>query len=551
MKKLIYSLAFIALGLVGCTSFDDAVTEKYADGPSVAINIISTTDSAFTFTITPAEGTLYYNFIIDENDEAETLDADALLQGLYGNTGNVCKAKERPTVTLKIDAEPNTTYQIYAVAGSDKGIAGQVAVASVTTTDQHAPALVADPFEPLADQKAVAVDFNQDIELGDGAITGIYYKEWDWDNPVTIDPEDIIVDLDGNTAILSAPTTPDGAIVCFSWEAGAFVDAKGNKCGAFTTVYNEEKDDFIGAAVQNKKVAFEIADSCFAEPQTSFKDPAAFKGVVRFDFNIYRIDDFVKDGDVCVSFTGKTKTTTIKLSADEWDVDGKTLTFTLPQGIESGDYVTVSFEEGIFFDVYGNPNAAYDSADKEIWWKYITFTPTAADVLGTFTYYATLNSNGKTYKLGNFTISEYTGEDAEPGDVTISNLYLDGSEIYGFYDLTTSKLYIQRYQPLGTYEEEGETYGVLTYSMSEQKFIEFDITEEGIISTDFALVYTDAAYSSLIGYEVPAAVTTFVKAEETSAARKTAAFGQSFGFKKYANVKSVKGTPTKVKQLRK
>jgi hypothetical protein len=87
--------------------------------------------------------------------------------------------------------------------------------------------------------------------------------------------------------------------------------------------------------------------------------------------------------------------------------------------------------------------------------------------------------------------------------------------------------------------------------MSNQKSIEFDITEEGIISTDFALVYTDAAYSSLIGYEVPAAVTTFVKAEETSAARKTAAFGQSFGFKKYANVKSVKGTPTKVKQLRK
>lgn len=552
MKKLIYSLAFIALGLVGCTNFDDAVTENYGDGPAISINITATTDSAFTFTLTPAEGTQFYNFIIDESDEAEELDASALLQGQYGNDGNVRKAADAPTTTLTIDAEPNTTYQIYAVAASDKGIVGKVAVASVTTTDANAPALVKNAFEPVPEKKSVIVSFDQNLIRGEGAVTGIYYKEWDWDNPVTIDPADITVEIDGKDAILSAPETPDGAIVIFSWAAGAFVDAFGNKCGAFTTTYDEAKDDFIGAAVQNKKVAFEIADTCFVDAKTSFKDAEAFRANVAFEFNIYRIDEEVKDGDVCVSFLGEKKATVFKLSADDWEIkDEKVISVKLPQGIEDGDKVYVSFAEGAFYDVYGNPNAEYNS--NEVWWKYVTFAPTVEDVIGDFTYYVTLKSDGKTYKVDNFSISEYTGEDAEPGDVIISGLYLDDSEIFGYYDLQESKLYIQRYQYLGSYEEDGTTYGVLTYSASNQKWIEFDITEDGIISTDFGLVYTDAEVTEILGQEIPAGTTSFIKAAPATpeAARTVSNFGQKYSIKKYANtIKSLKGSPKTVKNVR-
>lgn len=557
MKKYIYSLAMLVLGLVSCNSWDEAVTENYGDGPAIDVKVTEFTDSAFTFTLTPAAGTQFYNFIIDQNDESEVdaLDAAALLKGSYGNAANVKQVTaEAPTFTAQIKAEPNTTYQIYAVAASDKGIVGKVAVASVTTTDVNAPALTKGAFKPDPATKSVAVTFDQNLKRGTGAITGIYYKEWDWENPVTIDPADIKAEIKSNVVTLSAPTTPDGAIVAFSWAGGAFVDAKGNNCGAFTTTYDEEEDDFIGAAVQNKKVAFEVADSVFADVKTAFKKPEEFVGVATFAFDIFRIEQgktAVKDGDVKVTYTNEKKSTTINLTPAQWTVNGNKLTFVLPEGIENKDVVTISIKEGVFFDVYGNPNAAYSSSDK-VWWKYNAFVPTVADVMGDFTYKVTLNSNGKTYNLGDFSISEYTGEDAEPGDVVIKNFYLDDSEIYGYYDLSKSRLYIATYQALGTYvdDTDGQTYGVLTYSMSKQDWIEFEITEDGIVSTDFALAATDPEFTTLLAYEVPAGKTVFVKAKAATA-RKAAGFGQKAWGKKYANVKSVKGTPRKVKQIRK
>ena len=35
MKKLVYSLAVVLLGMVSCTSFDDPTTENYGDGPDI------------------------------------------------------------------------------------------------------------------------------------------------------------------------------------------------------------------------------------------------------------------------------------------------------------------------------------------------------------------------------------------------------------------------------------------------------------------------------------------------------------------------------------
>lgn len=554
MKKYIYSLAMLALGLSSCSSWDDPVTENYGEGPSIAINIIATTDSAVTFTLTPSEGTQFYNFVTNASDEAEELDNYTLLKGQYDNAANVKNVATDPTFTYTIKAEPNTSYQIYAVAASEKGIAGEVAVASVTTTDANAPKLVDDAFDDDKNSKSVAVTFDQNLILGEGAVSAVYYKEWDWENPVQVDADSIIVDVDGNVATFSAPSTPDGAYLAFSWDAGTFVDAKGNKCGAYTSTYevDDEGVDFIGAWVHNANVDFTIGDSIIVAPKDlKFKDPKAFKGEIKFGFDIYRIDDELENGAVFVEFINDSKTTINHLTPDQWSVKDSVLTFTLPEGIQGGDLVRVGVVDGVIYDVYGNTNKGFTSKTT---WKYVTFTPTAEDVLGTFTYYTTLKSDGKTYKLGDFTISEYTGEDAEEGDVVISNLYLDGSEIYGYYDLAEAKLYVWRYQELGTYEDKGVTYGVLTYNLvdaTDAKLIEFDITEEGIVSNTFALAQTDAAYEELLDFEIPVGSTLFVKATpaETSRSTKVARFA---GNNKFAKIKSsVKGTPKKAKQIRK
>lgn len=519
MKKLIYSLAFIAMGLVSCTNFDDAVTETYGDGPSIAINITSTTDSAFTFVLTPGDGTLYYNYIIDESDEAEELDADYLLQGAYGNDGNVAKAADAPTTTVTIDAEPNTTYQIYAVAASDKGIVGQVVVASVTTTDQNAPTLVDDAFEPLTDKKAVAVEFNQDIQRGAGAVTGVYYKEWDWENPVTIDPAAITVEIKGNVATISAPETPDGAILVFSWEAGAFVDAKGNKCGAFTTIYDEEEDDFLGAYVQNKKVAFEVADSVFVDVKTAFKKPEEFVGVAAFAFDIFRIDEgktAVKNGDVKVTYTNEKKSTTINLTPAQWTVKGNKLTFVLPEGVEDGDQVTLSIKEGVFYDVYGNPNAAYSSSEN-VWWKYVTMS--VDDIVGTYEvlYKSYFDKDENVLSLGNVTI-----EESKKGKNTliIKDFYLDGSVLDATYDLASKTVAIPESQKLGVAEDEDGKWGALFVNAEDDGDVEFAIdAEKGTLTCTgmWGVMAYNETFTEKLGWAEAATATIMMKVVEQEA----------------------------------
>jgi hypothetical protein len=239
-------------------------------------------------------------------------------------------------------------------------------------------------------------------------------------------------------------------------------------------------------------------------------------------FEIYRNDYELKDGaeSVKVAYINDKKTTIYNLTPEQWSVSDKTLTFTLPVEPEDNDIIKVALAENAIYDVCGNGNMEF-LAD-EVAWKYSKYKATKEDILGTFNYYLTLKSDGKTYKLGTFTISEYTGEDAEPGDVVIKNLYLDDSEIYGYYDLEAQKLYIYRYQALGTYvdKNDGETYGVVTYSLGGTSTSPFDLTADGIISTDFTLAYTDAAIENLLGFELPEGTTTFVKAAASSKAQK-------------------------------
>lgn len=544
MKKLIYSLAMVLVGLTSCTSFDDPTTENYGAGPSVDVTITAGTpsDSAFTVVITPSAGSLYYAYAIGKSAAPQAIDSTTLYKGGYGNS--VIKVADKATTTINItDADPNTTYYVYAVAGSDKGVVGNLTVKGITTTDVLSPG--PKNIQKDEDNAAVKLTFSEAITRGEGAVTAKYYKEWDILRPVEVPAEDLTVQVSGSSVIFAADNIPAGAYVCFSYEAGAFKDGKGNPCRALNSGLNDTTGEFSGAWVHVTNVPFEIDDKQVTAPEDGaiISNVEDFKGEITLDEDIYRNDETVEDGDLSVTYTSDSRVVTYKLTADQWSVSGNKINFVLPATPENGDYITFSMVEGAVTDVLGNPNAEYTSSAV---WKYSTFKPTVADVLGTFNYAVTLKSNSKTYDLGNFTISEYTGEDAEPGDVVISDLYMDGSKIYGYYDLETAQLYIQRYQALGTYVEEGVTYGVVTYSMAGQKQIVFDITADGLVSTDFALAYTDAEFSSLLGYEVPEGLTVFAKAagSRMSKAAKTAKN------KKSNVVKNLKGTPRKVKAVR-
>jgi len=461
MKKLIYSLAVVLMGLSSCTSFDDPTTENYGAGPAIDVNITpgAQSDSVFTVNITPAAGTVYYAYIIDENDKAEEINGYTMLKGGYGNT--VVNVEQQPSLTITIDeATPNTTYQVYAVAANDKGIIGDVVVKSITTTDKLAPGEAVDIAKDT-ESGAVQLTFKESLVRGTGAVTAKYYKEWDILNPVDVAADNITVNVAGNTVEFVASDVPDGAYICYSYEAGAFKDNKGNACEPLQSGLDMNKGVFTGAWIQKDTKAFDVNDEMVTAPEDGalIANLADFKGEITFPFDIYRNDEYVQTGDLAVTFTSEAKTATYKLTASDWSVDGKVLSFNLPANAigEAGDLITVSLIEGAITDVYGNPNNAFTSKTS---WKYFSMTKEMA--FGRFSLDITYQ--GKASNLGNFSIVDAATEE-QPTQLLFKDFYLEGSELTGYYDLKAGKVYMNDGQVVGLYtNSKGTTYGLVFYN---------------------------------------------------------------------------------------
>lgn len=480
MKKIFYIMALLAICLTSCTKWDDPVTENYGDGPSISIDLqaVAPTDSAFNVTLTPAAGATYYAFIIDANDVAEELDASTLLKGGYGNT--VVNTSEHATLTLPITtAMPNTTYQVYAVACSDKGIVGPVANKSIKTSDVGAPGPV--DADADADAKSFTVQFSEDVSRGDGKIIVTYYQEWDITNPVTVPEEELEITVDGDVLTVVAPTTPAGAFLTLSWEAGALVDGYGNKCSAFNSYLNMNTGRFVGLYFRNTLVPFEVNDTNIISPENgslvaNFEE---FEGKIEMPFNIYRNDEAVEDGAVKVIYINDKKTTIHNLTKEQWSVSGKTLTFTLPVKPDAGDVIKVALAEGTIYDVCGNPNEEFMA--EEVSWLF--FAPTLDMILGNFSilYISYWSEDGSASSMGGITIEK--NAEKEKG-LLIKGLFLEDAVIEGTYDLSSGKLIIPDDQVLGTMTDEEGTYQVLFYTADGTDAATFTINPDGTLTGD-------------------------------------------------------------------
>jgi hypothetical protein len=523
MKKLLYSLMTAVIALTSCTTWDDPKTENYGEGPSIEVSIaaVAPTDSAFVVSIVPGTGTTYYAFVMDANDEAETLDAATLLKGGYGN--NVVNTSKYPSLTIPVDGmEPNTTYQVYAVASNEKGIIGKISVASIKTTDSGKPTFT--QFSADASAKSATVTFNQAVARGEGKVSGVYFKEWDFENPVPLTDEDIAVEVSGKTMKLTAADVPAGAYLLFSWEEGTVVDATGNKCAAFESSVNPAaetvEDMFQGTWLHVANKNWSMSDNNVSSPKSGSTFPkwSDFVGEITFDDFVYVVEEDIKDGDFTVTYTNDSRTATYKLPVKNINFGlndnfgTKKVTFTLPAATQPGDKVTLAIAEGVFKDVYGNDNDAFAS---KVYW--ISFAMTKEDVLGTFTFYATLSS-GKTYSFGNFTIEE--DAEAENG-LVIKDFYLPGSVLKARYDIDNCKMYITPYEALGVEEMDAETkYGQVLYSLTYADEIECDVTSEGIVTSDLGIVAYDENFESPLGWYLKATVAMFVPAKSAAAPRR-------------------------------
>lgn len=246
MKKYIIGLfSAICLMGAGCTEFDDFTPVDMGEGPAVTVTAEKTAVDAFKVTITPAEGTVYYSYIV--TDEAMTVDPDQLLQAKYKGSVLV-KAAEKPSVSGTLsDQSLGATYYVYAVASNEKGVCGAVASASIALPDEEAPYLVDLPegnkYKATNGGRSVVLTFNETVVRGSGAITYDVTKG-DLTSYANGTIESVVINNESVTITLPESVVFDEneavSYVFLDFAEGAFADAGGNQSAALVGGVDEE-----------------------------------------------------------------------------------------------------------------------------------------------------------------------------------------------------------------------------------------------------------------------------------------------------------------------
>lgn len=246
MKKYIIGLfSAICLMGAGCTEFDDFTPVDMGEGPAVTVTAEKTAVDAFKVTITPAEGTVYYSYIV--TDEAMTVDPDQLLQAKYKGSVLV-KAAEKPSVSGTLsDQNLGATYYVYAVASNEKGVCGAVASASIALPDEEAPYLVNAPdgnkYVATNGGRSIVLTFNETVVRGSGAITYDVTKG-DLTSYANGTIESVVINNESVTITLPESVVFDEneavSYVFLDFAEGAFADAGGNVSAALVGGVDEE-----------------------------------------------------------------------------------------------------------------------------------------------------------------------------------------------------------------------------------------------------------------------------------------------------------------------
>ena len=526
MKKILFSLA-VVLGMASCTTWDDEHTQSYGDGPSVAIDLTTTTDSTFTFTVNPAQGTNYYSYAVAPGSAAEDISAESVYKTLVPGAiaSAITKYDKSASVTVNMRnakgaplCSPNTSYVVYAVAASDKGVVGKVTTIVVKTTDGKVPVAIDVPEDVEGEE--IAVTFSESVQLQPGKVTAKYYREWDPEfKAIDVPSEDIIITVANNKAVFKVQNVPAGAYVFFSWPEGAFVDSFGNGCPAMNSDFNWSTGALQGVALHltNKSWAIK-ASNLSPEAGTLISDYTTFEGTMEFDEPVFRNDEEVKAGDISVVYTTKKKSLTIALDPTDWSVSGNKVTFHLPEAAEPGAIITIKVKADVLFDICGNGNEAFETTSKDVWWKY--FAATKDMVLGNFafSYVSYFDDEPAWYEGGNLTIKE---DPERENGIIVSNFYLDDSELTGYTDIPAGKMYLDNMQIIGTFtNSKGTTYGLALINPFSDGPMEFGINADGTLtSSDVGICAYDETFTNKIGWWDVFAPAVFTK--QTTAKAKT------------------------------
>jgi len=475
-KILLGFVSAICLLVAGCTHLDDFKSTNLPQGPQIKVDITNVKDSTFTITLTPGEKTLYYSYVVIENNDQETIDSLSLIKGnIEGLASGVFEVAKKPTATITLDDEllQNTTYQIYAVAADANGMCGNVARVTQKTPDSYKPEAV--DLEESEDGMSATIIFDETVYRSTGKVTYTLYTlpggevnegEFAADD-IAIDGENVTVTLHGDI--------PTGTYVCISWEASAFKDASGNEVEEMTSFLDEEEGEFIGISYRVPIKAFEIKDEYFKATPEIFTDWTTFSIIADFPIEIYKSRN-TEEGTIMVTYVSPGKD--VQLNTANWTVADKKLTIKLPEGEapDPGAYIRLTISEGALTDQYGNPNKAYDT-EEGLWMHSYNKDINSIFNSYIFNYYA---------EYGEENVSENISMEAGEGEngVLIKGIYDENSEVPGKFDGQWGTLIIEGGYEVGEYVlGNGTTAAIVLFGDSDDNSITLQIDKNGNFSS--------------------------------------------------------------------
>lgn len=408
--------------VAGCEMFpeDEPIAPQEGAVPTIAAKLVG--DTKFEVTVTPAQGTAFYGYLI--SDKKVDVTGTGLVSVSYeGVVAGNADAREDATsaVQIVLDGEnvtvnsgkpaelaaavqPATKYYIYAAGNSEQGLASAVVMDSVWTTDATVPDM--SKAKVAATDSTVVITMNTVVKRGTGKVT---YSAYDAaKNAVAQDIEvtdkDKLLAVDGKTVTFSTPDsitiggkkvpTPGGVIIALNWEAKAFTNASPTNTKdieALKSVVGSETLDpltlFEREGKYGEGVVYRVPVKpwSFAYPsvENTVKGKKGLRstandtidvtaGPVRF---VSRTKIDRTNSDLACLITaiseegGSTLKSTYPLSLGTLVEEDTAVVLSIKELPRRGVLSTITIPEGAYYDVYGNPNAEFVS-NKNFVWSY-------------------------------------------------------------------------------------------------------------------------------------------------------------------------------------
>lgn len=508
MKRIFIFFAMLTLAL-GCSDLygpeQAPITPDSAGGVEISISDVA--DRSFTVTVAPAEESAYYSYLVDESPVAEELNASNLYAKKYtGIAQAAVKYSASPSTTINVTGlKPNTTYQVYAVAGSPMGVVGEVAVKSVTTSDGVNPVLA----EGAGADGIVQLAFSEAVTLGEGEMTLRYFARQTSQiaqdiemGTYTVPAENISCEGNVVTATFAGKIHP-GAYYTVDYPEGMFLDSAKNPAAALQSGFGLDEDgNLVPYGVYGRMDfntwAFDALDvEVVSDPETIFTLTSSVAQIAKFG-----------EGTAAVTYSkdGRTVTNSLTVGSDYVlapGPDGNAVVYMmLPEVPDFGADVSVKFEEDAFWDIWGNSSEEFEFG------FLFSYGYTVNDVTGYYegAYYGAFD--GKWWSMS-LTVEE--SDAPEKGNVMITDGFSSDftflKPVYATLDFDGGTLTIPSGQLFGTYVEEGVTYGVAVFASDNSASpvktpAVFTVPEAGVILDGglFGFMLVDLSSGSLLGW---------------------------------------------------